>query len=220
MSTGERIRVMIVDDHAVVRSGLGAFLEACDDLELVAEASGGQEAVLKCRDAHPDVVLMDMMMPGMDGAAATRAIHERYPEVRVVALTSFKEQDLVHAALAAGAIGYLLKDVSADELAAAIRAAHRGRPTLAPEATRALIQSATQPHTPGYDLTAREREVLALMVEGLSNPQIAERLVVSRSTAKFHVSSVLSKLGVATRTEAVSLALQRHLVMPHSDSDT
>jgi NarL family two-component system response regulator LiaR len=203
---------MLVDDHAVVRSGLGAFLMAFDDLELVAEAGGGEEAVRLCEEAKPDVVLMDLMMPGMDGAAATKAIRDRCPRIQVIALTSFKEEDLVEGALQAGAIGYLLKNVSADELADAIRAAHAGRPTLAPEAAQALIQSTRRPQSPSYDLTERELEVLALMIEGLSNPEIADRLVVSYSTAKFHVSNVLSKLGVASRTEAVSLALKQKLV--------
>jgi NarL family two-component system response regulator LiaR len=197
-----------------VRSGLGAFLAAYDDLELVGEAGSGEEAVRLCVHARPDVVLMDMVMPVMDGAAATRAIRERCPHVQVIALTSFREEELIKGALEAGAIGYLLKNVSADELAAAIRGAVAGRPTLAPEATRALIHAATRPldeRPPGHDLTAQERKVLALMVEGLSNPEIAERLIVSRSTAKFHVSSILAKLGVASRTEAVALAVQHHL---------
>ena len=212
MTESAQIRVMLVDDHAVVRSGLGAFLLAFDDLELVAEADGGEEAVRLCEEARPDVVLMDLVMPGMDGAAATKAIREKCPHIQVIALTSFKEEELVEGALQAGAIGYLLKNVSADELADAIRAAHAGRPTLAPEATQALIQSARKPRTLGYDLTERELEVLALMVEGLGNPEIAERLVVSRSTVKFHVSNILSKLGAASRTEAVSLALKHNLV--------
>ena len=206
------IRVMLVDDHAVVRSGLGAFLLAFDDLELVGEAGGGEEAVRLCERLRPDVVLMDLVMPGMDGAAATRAIRERCPQIQVIALTSFKEQELVQGVLEAGAIGYLLKNVAANELAGAIRAAHAGRPTLAPEAAQALIQATREPLSPGYDLTPREREVLALMVEGLSNPEIAERLVLSASTVKFHVSNILSKLGVTSRTEAVALAVQHHLV--------
>jgi NarL family two-component system response regulator LiaR len=205
---------MLVDEHAVVRSGLSAFLMVFDDLDLVGEATGGEEAVRVCEQYRPDVVLMDLVMPGMDGAEATRRIREKCPNIQVIALTSFKEQDLVERALQAGAIGYLLKNVTADELAQAIRAAHHGRPTLAPEAAQVLIDATTHPQSrePGHDLTSREREVLALLVDGLNNRQIAERLVVSRSTVKFHVSSILSKLGVASRTEAVALAVKHQLV--------
>lgn len=208
------IRVILVDDHAVVRSGLAAFLLAFDDFELVGEAADGAEALALCARVHPDVALMDLVMPRMDGATATRAIRERFPEVQVLALTSFKEDNLVQDALKAGAIGYLLKNISADELANAIRAAHAGRPTLAPEAAQALIHTArnSDARLPGYDLTEREREVLALMVEGLNNTEISDKLIVSRSTVKFHVSNILSKLQVSSRTEAVALALQTNLV--------
>jgi NarL family two-component system response regulator LiaR len=190
---------------------LGAFLLAFDDLELVGEAGGGAEAVRLCGELTPDVVLMDLMMPDMNGAEATTIIREQYPETQVIALTSYKEDELVHGVLKAGAIGYLLKNVTADELADAIRAANAGQPTLAPEATQALIHATTKPPDLGFDLTQREREVLSLMIEGLNNPDIAERLVVSRSTIKFHVSSILSKLGASSRTEAVALALQHNL---------
>jgi NarL family two-component system response regulator LiaR len=208
----ERIRVLIVDDHKVVRGGLRTFLLAFDDLELVGEARDGEEALLRCRDLQPDVVLMDMVMPVMDGPDATRAIREQFPSTQVIALTSFEEEDKVHRAMAAGAIGYLLKDVDADELAEAIRAAHGGTPTLAPEAAHALIHAATRPPEPGHDLTDREREVLALVVDGLTNRQIAARLSVSPSTIKFHVGNVLSKLGAASRTEAAALAVQHGLI--------
>jgi NarL family two-component system response regulator LiaR len=212
MTEISQIRLMIVDDHRVVRSGLSAFLLACDDLKLVAEASGGEEAVRLCAEVKPDVVLMDLVMPGMDGIAATKAIREQCPKTQVIALTSFGDPERVQAALKAGAIGYLLKDVSDVELAAAVRSAAAGRPTLAAEAQRALIQAATSPKPPGSDLTEREREVLALLVKGMSNDEIAEHLIIRPSTAKFHVSNVLSKLGVATRTEAVAMALHNHLV--------
>lgn len=208
----EPIRVMIVDDHPMVRRGLAAFLKASPNLEFVGEAGDGQEAVRLCDRFQPDVILMDLVMPTMSGAAATQAIRAKSPQVQVIALTSFQEKELVREALEAGAISYLLKNVTADELASAIHAACAGRSTLAPEAMQALVQAASQEPAPGFDLTPREREVLELMVQGLSNPDIAERLIVTRSTAKAHVSSILSKLGVANRAEAVSLALRHHLV--------
>jgi len=211
-SPSQPIRVMLVDDHTMVRRGLVTFLKAFDDLELAGEAESGEAAIRLCAEVLPDVILMDMVMPDMDGAAATRAIRQQFPQVQVIALTSFKEGDLVKHALEAGAIGYLLKDVSADELAEAIRAAHAGRATLSPEAAQALVETSNQRPAPGLDLTEREREVLALMVEGLNNTQIAGRLTVSSSTVKSHVSNILSKLGVASRTEAVSLALRSHIV--------
>ncbi|MCR4435718.1 MAG: response regulator transcription factor [Clostridiales bacterium] len=212
MTDDSVIRVMVVDDHAVVRGGLSAFLMACDGLELVGEASGGAEAVELCATVQPDVVLMDLVMPEMDGAVATREIRTRYPHIQVIVLTSFKEQNLIEDALQAGAIGYLLKNVTVDELASAIRSAKLGRPTLAPEATQVLISAAKNPGEQDYDLTPREKEVLSLMAAGFSNPVIAAKMVVSRSTVKFHVSSILSKLGVSSRTEAVALALQHKLI--------
>jgi NarL family two-component system response regulator LiaR len=212
MSPSPPIRVVLVDDHAMVRRGLATFLKVFDDLELAGEAANGEDAIQLCAQVLPDVVLMDMVMPDMDGVTATRAIRQQFPEVQVIALTSFKDKGLVQDALQAGAIGYLLKDVSADALAQAIRAAHAGRATLSPEAAQALVQAATQPPTPGHDLTERERDVLTLMVEGLNNTQIADKLVVSPSTIKSHVSHILAKLGVASRTEAVALAVRHRLV--------
>jgi two-component system, NarL family, response regulator LiaR len=206
------IKVLLVDDHAVVRSGLGAVLLTHDDLILAGEASNGLEAVKLVEKLQPDVVLMDIMMPVMDGVQATKAIHEKWPQVKIIALTSFKEKDMVEGALKAGALSYLIKNVSADELVTAIRGAMTGQPRLSPEAAQVLIQEMKQPVSPAFDLTDREKEILTLMVEGLSNNAIADRLIVSQSTVKFHVSNVLSKLGVTSRTEAVATALKLHLV--------
>lgn len=212
MSEEKTIRVLLVDDHNVVRSGLGAFLHAFDDLELVGEASSGREAIRKVESLEPDVILMDLKMPEMDGAETTERIKEKFSEIEVIALTSFKEKDLVKRALEAGAIGYLLKNVSADELADAIQKAYRGEPTLAPEAAQALIESTRTPKTQIEELTPRETEVLQLLGEGLTNPKIGEKLVISNSTVKFHVSSILGKLNVSSRTEAVAYALKHNLI--------
>ena len=210
--SSQPIRVMLVDDHTMVRRGLATMLRVFDDLQLAGEAESGEAAVQLCAEVLPDVILMDMSLPMMDGAAATRAIRQQFPQVQVLALTSFKEGDRIKNALEAGAIGYLLKDVSADELVQAIRAAHAGRATLSPEAAQALVETANQPPAPGLDLTEREREVLSLMIEGLNNVQIAGRLTVSPSTIKSHVSNILSKLGVTSRTEAVTLALRNRII--------
>jgi NarL family two-component system response regulator LiaR len=213
MSETEPIRVIIVDDHAMLRRGLKFFLKGFDDLELVGEANSGPAALDLCAEVQPDVVIMDMVMPGMDGAQATQAIREQFPQVQVIALTSFQEEDLVERALQAGAIGYLLKNVNADGLAHAIREAYAGRSTLAPEATEILIQATRQRAAqPDYGLTQREQEVLALLVEGLSNAEISERLVITVATVKFHVRGILSKLGVSSRAEAIALAWQEKLV--------
>jgi len=212
MSDERLIQVLLVDDHRMVREGLAVFLQVTDDLELAGEAEDGAEAVELCARLQPDVVLMDLKMPRMDGATATRLITERFPGIRVIALTSFQEEGLVERALQAGAISYLLKNVTAEALGEAIRSAAAGRATLAPEAAQDLVRSATKGPQPGSDLTPREREVLGLMVRGSSNKEIAQALVVSQSTAKFHVSRILAKLGASGRTEAVTIALHHGLV--------
>src|SRR5947209_6959267 len=176
-----RIRVLIVDDHEMVRGGLAAFLHTADDLELAGEAETGEEAVQLCATVQPDVALMDLMLPQMDGIAATRTIRQLHPHVQIIALTSFRDEHLVQGALQAGAISYLLKNVGAEQLAAAIRLAAAGRSTLAPEVVQTLVQQASRPLPPGEDLSPREREVLVLLVEGLSNPAIARRTSTSRS---------------------------------------
>lgn len=209
--TNQKIRIMLVDDHAVVRTGLGAFLSVMPDFELVGEAENGEQAVVCCEQVDPDVILMDLMMPVMNGIDATRAIRAKHPHAQIIALTSFQEEDLVQRALQAGAIGYLMKNVSASELAAAIRSAHAGQMTLSSEAAQVLIHAREQPNEIG-ELTDREREVLTWMVEGLNNTEIAARLTISLSTVKYHISNVLMKLGVDNRVAAVTLAIQKKLV--------
>ncbi len=211
-SGGERIKVVIVDDHVLVRSGLEVVLGMFDDIELVGQAGDGEEAVRLCEELRPDVVLMDLVMPGTSGVEATRRVLASCPGTKVVALTSFTEEDLIGETLRAGAIGYLMKNVSADQLADAVRNAHAGRSTLAPEAADALVRSVSAPPQGADSLTAREREVLKLMADGLTNADIAHRLVIGVATVKTHVSSVISKLGVSSRTEATSMAIRRGLV--------
>lgn len=207
------IRVMIVDDHQVVRQGFSVFLKAFTYLELVGEASNGLEAIQMCEQVQPDVILMDMVMPQLDGIGAIKAIHQKYPQIHIIALTSYNEdRNLVQSALQNGAIGYLFKDVSIDDLAQAIKTAHAGIQVLAPEATRMLMQVKAQPTIPHFNLSERELDVLRLLIEGMTNPQIAEKLIISRSTVNFHVSSILGKLGASSRTEAVSIAHQYKLV--------
>jgi NarL family two-component system response regulator LiaR len=211
MEDTQIIQVMLVDDHNVVRSGLATFLRAYDDLELVAEAKNGKEAVKLCREKKPDVILMDLMMPEMDGIAATKAILAEYPEIKIIAMTSFEDEQLVQGVLAAGAISYLIKNVTSDELAKAIREAASGRSTLSPEAARVLVQATRPTYHPTFDLTEREREVLQLVVKGHSNQQIAESLVISIPTVKAHISNILSKLQVSSRTEAIAYAIKHKL---------
>jgi NarL family two-component system response regulator LiaR len=213
MADSNMIRVLTVDDHALVRKGIRYTLLSVEDIELVGEANSGEEALIVCAEQEPDVVIMDMRMEGdMDGITATRAIHDRHPKTQVVALSSYFNQDLVQGVMQAGAISYLVKGSSGEELVAAIRAAHSGRSTLANEAVQALIQEGEKPSTLGNDLTEQEHMVLALLVEGLTNPQIAEHQNYSVAAVKYHVSNILSKLGAANRTEAVALAVENNLV--------
>jgi NarL family two-component system response regulator LiaR len=208
----ERIRVLIVDDHDMVRKGLRVLLENFDEFEVVGDCGDGLTGVSYVQRYHPHVILMDMMMPGMNGVEATRRIKAVNPDARIIALTSFSDEGNVQQALQAGAISYLLKNVSVDELASAVRKAYNGQATLAPEAAQVLISAATRPPQVGHDLTDREREVLALMAEGLNNREIGERLVISASTVKNHVSNILSKLGTTSRTQAVALAVENRIV--------
>lgn len=211
MVTQNRIRIVIVDDHAMLRKGLAVFLMSYGDLELVGEAANGQEALALCADKQPDVVLMDLMMPVMDGITATRLICQEFPAVHVIALTSFGEERLIKDVLQAGVTSYLFKKISADDLAQAIRAAYKGTPTYASEVTDILIRSIRAPQPKFENLTPREREVLSLMVKGMSNNDIADSLVISHATAKAHVGSVLAKLGVASRIEAIVMVMDHNL---------
>ncbi|MFN2157750.1 MAG: response regulator [Anaerolineae bacterium] len=203
---------MSVDDHRLLRDGLRFLLLAFDDIALVGEARDGNEALEKCGQVRPDVVLMDMMMPGMHGIDATRMLKEQYPGVQVLILSSFHDRELVQRAVQAGAIGYLLKDVSIDELADGIRAANAGKPVLGADVAQDLVRPVDAQGQPSRDLTERQAEVLALMAEGLSNRAIAERLVLSPYTVRNHVSEILSRLGVTSRTEAAALAVRQGLV--------
>jgi NarL family two-component system response regulator LiaR len=219
MSELETIRVLCVDDHELLRHGIRFSLLSFDDLELVGEAANGEEALLMCTETSPDVVMMDMYLSGdMDGIAATQAIRERFPQIQVVALSSFYDRKLVQNAMQAGAIGYLVKRVSGEELAEAIRAAHAGRPALAIEAVDALVRPPASGPKPGHDLTSREREVLVLLAEGLSNAEIAAQMHITVAAVKYHVSNILSKLEVTNRTEAAALA-RKHDLTPTSGSD-
>jgi two-component system, NarL family, response regulator LiaR len=212
MSETDPIRVIAVDDHEVVRGGIRYALLDFDDVELVGEARDGEDAVRLCLQARPDVVLMDLMMPGMDGVETTRAIREQCPEVQILVLSSFHDMGLVPRVMQAGAIGYLLKGVSNRQLVEAIRAAHAGQPVLAKEAMAALVEAAAPGPKLGDDLSEREREVLALLAQGLSNKEIAEQLFLSVATVKYHVRLLLSKLGAGSRAEAVALAWQHDLL--------
>ena len=211
ISEDKPIKVMIVDDHPIVRSGLKAMLLAIDDMEVAGEAGSGRQALARCRESLPDVILMDMVMPGMSGLETTRAVLDLYPEVKIVVLTSFPDEGLIQKSMAAGASGYLIKNVPSDNLARAIRAAYAGQATLAPEAAQALTQAKTSLPKLGSDLSARELEVLVLVVAGLNNNEIADQLVISPFTVKNHVRACISKLGANNRAQAAALAVEHHL---------
>lgn len=204
------IRILIVDDHAVVRRGLGSFLATAPDLQVVGEAATGEEAVALAPVLRPDVVLMDLVLPGMDGVEATRRLLAACPGARVVVLTSYPDDERVIPALQAGALSYLLKDVAPDALAAAIRAAARGEPVLHPVAQAGLVRALGRPG-PAPDLTPREREVLALVAQGLSNQAIAGRLGIAERTVKAHISNLLAKLDLQDRTQLAIYALRNRL---------
>lgn len=217
-AAGKSIRVLIVDDHGVVREGLRAYLELEADLDVVGEARDGREAVRRVQELTPDVVLMDLMMPNMDGVAATAAIKQQFPDIHIIVLTSFVDDDRVVPAIRAGATSYLLKDVAATDLARAIRGAYAGQAQLHPEVARRLMQQVTAPRKPdaAMELTDREREVLKLIANGRANKEIARELVVSERTVKGHVSNILGKLGLQDRTQAALYAV-RHGLAPEGD---
>lgn len=213
MSNEARLRVMIVDDHPMVRDGLKVYLDVSPALNCVAEVGSGEEALAECAENTPDVILMDMLMPGMDGPTATRLILDKHPGIKVIALTSFHDPDLVQRAITSGASGYLLKSVSMSDLTAAIESVVEGRAVLAPEAAQALVKvTRRESRIIEHDLTPREREALTLLVQGLTNAEIAGKMDISQYTARFHVSNILTKLGAENRTDAVRLALEEGLV--------
>ncbi len=212
MGESRPLRVLIVDDHEVVRKGLTVSLQIYSDIELVGQAANGEEAVTLCQQVSPDVILMDLVMPGMDGVEATREVLKKCPKVHIIVLTSYGETERIQAALESGAKGYLLKSISLDELIIAIRSIGCGHSVFSPEVTYELLKSNVTSSSYGPNLTKRELEILGLMVKGMSNPQISSHLMVSISTVKFHISNILLKLGVDNRAEAVAQALKRQLL--------
>jgi len=215
------VRVLIVDDHAIVRKGIRALLSEAGGFEVVGEAGSGQEAVLRAQETHPDVILMDVLMPGMDGIEATRQITSRQPKTRILVLTSFAADNKVFPAIKAGALGYLLKDSSPDELVRAIRQVHRGEPSLHPTIARKLLQEIARPvelQPAPEALTDREMTVLRLIAQGLSNQEIADRISVSEPTVRTHVSRILGKLHLASRTQAALYAVREGLTDPDEAS--
>jgi NarL family two-component system response regulator LiaR len=214
MTETKLIRILIADDHEMVRHGLAGFLGAFPDFQLVGQASNGAQAVKLCGETRPDVILMDLIMPEMDGVTATNIIKEKYPEVQVIALTSAKDETTTNRALQAGAIAYLHKDISIHDLGSAIRAAAAGKPTLSPDAFLLLVKSAGAQLTGNqtFNLTSRELDVLLLLAKERSNAEIAVDLSISLSTVKTHISNIMSKLGARSRADAVRIAGQNGLL--------
>ncbi len=207
------IRVMIVDDHLLMRDGLNALLSTFDEIKVVALASDSEQALVLCAQLQPDVILMDLSMPRMDGPTAIARIHGTWPQVQVIALTSFVEEALIRRTIQAGAIGYLHKNVSLLQLVEAIHAARQGRPTIDAAAAQVYMRTITRPPHPGHDLTERERDVLSLLVGGRTNKEIAGQLALSSGTIRVYVSNILAKLGATNRTEAAALARHYHLIV-------
>jgi len=212
MTEKNKIKVMVVDDHPLVRHGIKTVFEAYDNIEMVAEAENGKEALEICEKCKPDIVIMDMIMPILDGAEATAQLIKRFPDIKVIALTSFNDKDLIKKSLKAGAVNFILKNISGAKLVKVIRDVYRGKFVLSPHATKILLTELREKTDDNIKLTKREKEILALIVEGLSNKEISKRLFLSNSTIQFHVSNILSKLGVSKRTEAAYLALKQKLV--------
>jgi two-component system, NarL family, response regulator LiaR len=211
MTTTKTIRLMLVEDHDILRGGLATFLQSLDDLELVGEAATGIEAISQCGKLRPDVILMDVRMPDMDGMTATQIIREKYPETRVIILTTYMDEELIQEAIQLGVTGYLLKNVSVDQLAEAIRAAYEGKQTLSPEVNQVLTGVPHRSIGTSYNLTSREREVLKFMVKGLSDSEIAYQLVISQAMVKKCIEGIMAKLSTNTRAETMDLAVQHNL---------
>jgi NarL family two-component system response regulator LiaR len=212
MSDSRPIRIVVVDDHDVVRHGLRVFIRTFADMEFVGEANNGLSAIRVCQETMPDLVLIDIFMPQMDGIEAIKHIKQDNPAIKILALTSSRAEETVVGALKAGAMGYILKNASFEEMDQAIRNVMAGRRTLSPEAATVLIQATTRQPAEQFDLTPRELEVLALLVTGLNNGEIAEQLFVSTSTVKYHISNLFTKIGAANRIDALKIAMEHHLI--------
>ena len=206
------IRVAVIDDHSKIHLAIAAVIDVCEDMELVGHGSNGHEALQICAEFQPDILLMDVIMPGMNGIEASVEIHKQYPQVKILALSSFQDEEGVRAMIQAGAVGYILKTSSVDDLTHTIRTAYGGNSVFSPEITQTLLRSSQKESIHDFGLTPREREILKLLVDGLNNAEIAAALTISLSTAKFHVSSIFSKLGVTNRVEATTVALEHKLV--------